>query len=64
MHLSKTCGASLSSKSVGISSLGVTPDSGNVSQFESVFITGETGRISKAIQRAFEEMVQIAVVHL
>ena len=62
VHLSKTCGASLSSKSVGISSLGVTSDSDNV--FESIYITGENGRISKAIQKAFEEMVQNAVVHI
>ena len=62
VHLCKTCGASLSSKSVGISSLDVTADSSNV--FETFFIAGETGRINKAIQKAFEEIVNNAVVHL
>lgn len=62
VHLCKTCGASLSNKSVGTSSLDVTADSSNT--FEAVFIAGENGWINKAIQKAFEEIVKNAVVHL
>ena len=62
VHLSKTCGASLSSKSMGISSLDVTADSSNV--FGAVSVTGGNGQINKAIQKAFEEIVKNAVVHL
>ena len=61
VHLCKTCGASLSNKSVG-TSLDVTADSSNT--FEAVFIAGENGQINKAIQKAFEEIVKNAVVHL
>jgi hypothetical protein len=59
VYLSKTCGASLSSRSVGISSLDATTDSSNA-----VSVVGEKGRINKAIQKAFEKIIKNAVVHL
>ena len=62
VYLCKTCGASLSNKGVSISSLGVTTDSSNV--FGAVFVDGEKGRINKAIQKAFEEIIKNAVVHI
>lgn len=62
VHLCKTCGASLSSKNVGVSSLDVTADSRTM--FEGVLVTGENGQITKAIQKAFEEIVKNAIVHI
>ncbi len=57
VYLSKTCGASLSSRSVGM--LDATTDSGNA-----IFVAGDKGRINKAIQKAFEKIIKNAVVHL
>ena len=58
VQLSKTCGASLASKSLGTFPLDVTSEGGKV------FLSRENGQISKAIQKTFEDIVQTAVVKL
>ena len=63
VHLSKTCGSSLIDKTVGTSPLDHAY-SNDSSVFKTVFVAGEKGQINKAIQKAFEEMVQTAVVKL
>ena len=64
VYLCKTCGASLSSKNLGISSLDITTDSSKLNMFGAVFVDGEQGRINKAIQKSFEEIIKNAVVHI
>ena len=64
LQLSKTCETSLPGKSLPeVSSLTVGSDTDSI--FKPVFVTGGNyGQLTKAIRKAFEEMVQTAVVKL
>ena len=64
VQLSKTCEASLVGRPLAEESplSALTSDGDNL--IKAVFVAGENGPMNKAIKRAFEDMVQNAVVKL